>query len=68
MISPQNYNHDFAINPVMIYLFIVSIVLFVVTNRKKGWRRHLISFILYQAFLFFHFALLLDGSRIQVGT
>ena len=35
MISPQNYNHDFAINPVMIYLFIVSIVLFVVNNRKK---------------------------------
>ena len=35
MISPQNYNHDFAINPVMIYLFIVSIVLFVVINRKK---------------------------------
>lgn len=35
MISPQNYNHDFAVNPVMIYLFVFSLILFVIINRKK---------------------------------
>lgn len=69
--SPQNYDHDFAVNPVIMYLFIGCIIVYMVHNRKRWLKGQQNQYFLFASLSFLFFCIIARwepyNSRYMIG-
>lgn len=69
--SPQNYDHDFAVNPVIMYLFIICVIIYVIHNRKHWLKGQQNQYMIFTSASFLMFCIIARwepyNSRYMIG-